>query len=188
MRSRKLLAMAVGLMVALGLCGRAWAFPLDNTDHDLRIRLNINQVCLPCHLPHAGANADKGALWNHALSDQTFTRDGETVTLGRASKLCMGCHDGVSAVGNFGNITNANDPIVGPNALGTDLSKTHPVGIDYPTEHKSSMIDIALLPNHTLSNGKVECSSCHSPHKPDYGNFLRKSNTDSALCRTCHNR
>ena len=32
----------------------------------------------------------------------------------------------------------------------------------------------------------VQCSSCHTTHDPTNGSFLRKANTNSALCTTCH--
>ncbi len=32
----------------------------------------------------------------------------------------------------------------------------------------------------------VECASCHEPHNPFYGTFLRRSNAASTLCTTCH--
>ena len=34
----------------------------------------------------------------------------------------------------------------------------------------------------------VECASCHDPHNPVYGTFLRMSNAASAMCITCHSK
>lgn len=34
----------------------------------------------------------------------------------------------------------------------------------------------------------VECASCHDPHNPDNGTFLRVANTGSALCLSCHTK
>lgn len=33
---------------------------------------------------------------------------------------------------------------------------------------------------------KVECATCHDPHDATNGTFLRKANTGSAVCLTCH--
>ena len=44
----------------------------------------------------------------------------------------------------------------------------------------------------TITNGSgnpepmVECASCHDPHNPDNGTFLRTANTSSAVCTSCH--
>lgn len=37
-----------------------------------------------------------------------------------------------------------------------------------------------------LYGGKVECPSCHNVHNPSNRPFLRKTNTNDALCLTCH--
>ena len=36
------------------------------------------------------------------------------------------------------------------------------------------------------ANATVECASCHDAHNNTLGNFLRKANTGSAMCLTCH--
>lgn len=35
---------------------------------------------------------------------------------------------------------------------------------------------------------RVECATCHEPHNPSNGTFLRVQNTSSNLCTTCHNK
>ena len=44
-------------------------------------------------------------MWNHALSKASFTQFGAPLKLTGDSVLCMGCHDGVTAVSNF-NVAN----------------------------------------------------------------------------------
>jgi predicted CXXCH cytochrome family protein len=132
---------------------------LDGTDHDLRIRLGIDQVCLPCHAPHNGPGAAMGPIWNHMLTTQSFVRNGASITLAHSSKLCMSCHDGQTAVGNYGTITTATDVITSSAALGTDL----------------------------LEDDTVQCGSCHYAHGSPVGfDFLRVGLVDSELCRICH--
>ena len=54
--------------------------------------------------------------------------------------------------------------------------------------------DIRMYGNGTES--RVECASCHDPHGVEssgsgstfFPTFLRKSNTGSAVCLTCHNK
>ncbi len=48
--------------------------------------------------------------------------------------------------------------------------------------------DIMLFTNNTAFLGQptVECASCHDPHTPNNGVFLRVSNQGSGLCLSCH--
>lgn len=75
--------------------------------------------------------------------------------------------------------------------LGTDLSNDHPIGMIYPTPAQD--VDFHIPPSVTegwsdvpLSNGRVECTSCHAVHDPTIMPFLRKPNSGSGLCLTCH--
>ncbi|MBI2836981.1 MAG: hypothetical protein HYX75_01590 [Acidobacteria bacterium] len=80
--------------------------------------------------------------------------------------------------------------------LGTDLRNDHPISMVYPTPAQDPAFN---QPNGTVggprsfANGiktftgdKVECASCHNPHDPANGSFLRVVNSGSALCNTCH--
>lgn len=47
--------------------------------------------------------------------------------------------------------------------------------------------DIMLFTNNAgVSGPSVECASCHDPHTPNNGTFLRVSNNGSGLCLSCH--
>jgi predicted CXXCH cytochrome family protein len=47
--------------------------------------------------------------------------------------------------------------------------------------------DIMLFTNNPGVRGpSVECASCHDPHTPNNGTFLRVSNNQSGLCLSCH--
>jgi predicted CXXCH cytochrome family protein len=87
--------------------------------------------------------------------------------------------------------------------LGTDLRNDHPVAIVYETARAANAASYvtqaisgtkitvgtsAPLPLYGTStaNATVECASCHNPHNNSLGNFLRKSNSGSAMCLTCH--
>ena len=87
--------------------------------------------------------------------------------------------------------------------LGTDLRNDHPVAIAYEAAraaNPSSYITQAIsgtkitvgttaplpLYGSSTANATVECASCHNPHNNSLGNFLRKANTGSAMCLTCH--
>jgi len=82
--------------------------------------------------------------------------------------------------------------------LGTNLGNDHPVSMPYPNFADDP--DFQTPPSASsgwggtskydvkLFYGSVECSSCHEPHDPRYGSFLRKPNTTSGLCLTCHKK
>jgi len=194
---RKTTIATTALAAAL-ISASAWA-GISGTPHDLSSRLGTGQLCLPCHAPHKGLNPSAGPVWNHALSKASFTQFGAPRTLTGNSLLCMGCHDGVTAVGNFNiaepaitiipglaNLTIQNLPGANPaNNLGADLSRVHAVSVLYPTS-AASMKPVTALSPLLLQNGKVECTTCHDPHNSMYGKFLRMSNAGSAICLTCH--
>jgi len=127
------------------------------------------------------------------------------------SNLCMSCHDGTVAVTSLFNDPNeigANPTIVaggnvdagglitGTPLVGTNLADDHPVNFDYDNAlyvaeggatgglNDPAGAAVAAL----LSNGSVQCSSCHDPHDNSTpgGPFMALDNTDSALCTTCH--
>jgi len=173
----------LALLVVVVISATSFA-AIDDTAHDLRTRLSINRICLPCHAPHNAAAAEDGPMWNHQITTQDFTRNSEAVTLEGSSKLCMSCHDGVTAVGNFGTTTTANDPITGTENIGTDLTDSHPIGIEYPEESHTlyAKADVARY----LEDDKVECGSCHYAHGGQDGKFLRVTIVNSELCGVCH--
>jgi len=48
--------------------------------------------------------------------------------------------------------------------------------------------DLTLYTNNpgVVNSPSVECASCHDPHTPNNGTFLRVSNNQSGLCLSCH--
>jgi len=108
--------------------------------HDFGLQPWSNQqICLPCHTPHAaivkdtnGAALTAAPLWNHTLSTATYTLyvdesgNGVTGDVDQNSKLCLSCHDGTVAADSFGGKTGSNFLTGG--IVGTDLSDDHPIG------------------------------------------------------------
>jgi len=87
--------------------------------------------------------------------------------------------------------------------VGTDLSNDHPISMPYPTVAQDpAFIQPPGTPGsprvftngiRTFAADKVECGSCHEPHvggaawsAKGIANKLRVSNTQSAMCITCH--
>ncbi len=174
-----------------------------NSPHNLSnypgVTIPGNQVCLPCHTPHNALKAGDGnVLWNHADTSQTFVMYKSTAGQPEGpSKMCLSCHDGVTAIDNYGGLGGTGVVITGSKAFGTDLSDDHPIGIDYPTALVAEYNDPATFapgigggPGVRLVDiggaQRVECTSCHEPHNNGLGKFLNVPVQESYLCLQCH--
>ncbi len=156
------------------------------------------RICLPCHVPHNAYPYDTapydpgGVLWNHQETAQSFTpyvtQSGVTGAVTGTSKKCLSCHDGVTAVDNYGGTTDATTLIVGDALIGTDLSNDHPIGVAYPPVDPTGYNDPPTADTVKIINNQVECASCHDPHGAGYPMFLRDTIVASALCLDCHNK
>jgi hypothetical protein len=175
------------------------------TAHDFSNKVWAGQqICQPCHTPHhAMPNAVSGRLWNHDLTTATFTLNasnmntipGQPATmLDRMSQMCMGCHDGVTALDAFGGAHTSGNFATGRTNIGTDLSNDHPVGLfaiyeqdkmqgnhysykeesvvqaaglrlqTVPIAYKRTTVD-GQPANIEVPNAKVvSCNTCHNPH------------------------
>lgn len=172
------------------------------------------RLCAYCHTPHhailvgsAEANgADYLPLWSHEVSavnytpyvSATFTPlGGQTMAadpLTGPSRLCMSCHDGVTAVDNYYGLTNNHvminnpaAPFTGQPVISHDGNSNHPLGFamtdvipGYPgATHpdtnsilaltNTSMYVTGLTDNVTIvsrlyGGAILTCSSCHDVH------------------------
>ncbi len=175
-----------------------------------------NEICILCHTPH-NSIVNVTPLWNHELSTASYTVY-SSVSLDAAvgqpsgnSKLCLSCHDGTVAIDNIGGNTGGTRFIRPFGYIGTNLSGHHPVSFVYNSalaaadgelEDPSSALSGlgGTIDEDLLRNGRMECSSCHDVHvsRNDQGCMgchfnkpslsLWKSNTNSALCLTCHKK
>jgi predicted CXXCH cytochrome family protein len=168
-------------------------------------------VCIFCHTPHNASSV--APLWNRRDPSAVYvpytsnTAKGAMGQPNGSSLLCLSCHDGTIALGELlsrpGVITavsgtTANMMPAGPGLLGTDLSDDHPVSFAYNTAlinlrggvTAGELADPATLPTTVKldSTGRMQCSTCHDPHDNTFGKFLVMSNTNSALCTTCHTK
>jgi predicted CXXCH cytochrome family protein len=195
-----------GLTAVAGLfiAGTASA-QITGSVHDFRPDIGGTDLCAFCHVPHAAdSTISEAPLWDHALSSKTYTlvyssgtmdaaMDTDVATYG-ISRLCLSCHDGVTAVDSYGGNgfsgTNTMQSVtawqsVGQNYQGTDISQEHPVSVP-PTD-----AEVRDTPNNpTLVKyfgGQVECASCHDVHdQSGQPRLLVMDNAGSALCLSCH--
>jgi predicted CXXCH cytochrome family protein len=172
-----------------------------NTPHNLNnypgITLPGSQVCIPCHTPHnALVPGDENVLWNHEETGETFTMYRSTAGQPEGpSKMCLSCHDGVTALDSYGGATGT-VVLTGDANLGTNLEDDHPIGIEYPTLPAEYNDPATFAPGINSGPGvilvaiggvdRVECTSCHHVHNNGLGNFLRQPMEESYLCLQCH--
>lgn len=141
----------------------------------------ISRLCLSCH---DGVNASTMVNGNLVSTKHDLVKPpGGGVPDMTSSPNCERCH--VDMYGGRRTLV-----------LGINLSNDHPVSIPYPAAAQDISFKRPPDANNgwgglskndvKLYAGAVECGSCHNVHNPDYGHFLRKSNSGSTLCTTCH--
>lgn len=156
-------------------------------------------VCVFCHTPH-NAKPTRG-LWNRDLPAVSY-RLYESSTLEAqlnqptgSSRLCLSCHDGVTALGNLRVPPKGSQfvlgPLTGKAALGTDLSDDHPISFVYDSAlalRRGELADPATLPRTARldDSGQLQCTTCHDPHEDRHPKFLRMDNRFGAQCTACH--
>lgn len=203
----------IGMMAAvvgasLTLAGYSQSGSIVGTKHDMSAKpWNPTQtLCGVCHTPH-NSIAAQPALWNHQVTAAVFTvyasptMNSVAGQPGGTSKLCLSCHDGTVALENYGGVNNGVNLIAGAANVGTDLSNDHPISITYdaalatadgalfnPAVKEWNGVGSGFISAKMLFANKVECASCHNVHDNQFTKFLRKANTGSALCLTCHNK
>ncbi|MFQ5424554.1 MAG: cytochrome c3 family protein [Phycisphaerae bacterium] len=154
--------------------------------------------CTPCHAPPTPTTQPH--LWD-PFARQRHRRllERPRRQLAGGSLLCLSCHDGTIASetvggGGGGDIRAVGAPV--------NPRRDHPVGVEYPrngrkpgrnrSRTRRDFVPISKLESQgtiRLTNGRVECTSCHDPHNAlGYPAFLVMSNRRSALCLSCHRK
>ena len=217
----KYLAIFTGSLAFYGV----QAGTITGSAHDFSVSgWSGGQICVACHTPHnSDISVTDAPLWNHAITAVSFTmysgsgtldatRDGQPTG---SSKLCLSCHDGVTAVdsfgGNLGGTVLTGLPAVSAGAA--SLTNDHPISITYNTAlstldpglHNPATATVTIgaggdkprtgtIAAVMLSGGKVQCTSCHDVHNgavgPGTNNqpLLKVTKAGSAICLTCHNK
>ncbi len=197
-------------MVLISLCRPLAAASIINTKHNLSIHgpgsltaVSEEQVCIFCHVPHYASPVDP--LWNREVGAVSYnlyassTLDARPGQPTGATRLCLSCHDGTIAIGMIlsrpvpipmsGGATTL--PASSSSNLGTDLADDHPVSFPYTSSlaaQDGELRDPGFLPPaiHLEDGYIMQCTACHDPHKSPYGDFLVIDNSNSGLCRACH--
>ncbi len=135
---------------------------------------NPSLICLSCH-DGVNANADMSAV-DAQDSHYVINSPGAGHGVDSATPNCYACHFS-------GEMYPGTEWTIGP-----DLTDDHPVSVSYANAVTNFPGKFHPSPqnNLRLDNGNVECISCHDPHKVDTTYFLRISNQNSDLCKSCH--
>ncbi len=164
---------------------------------------NESEICIFCHTTHQ--SDPKTPMWNRntkGVSYILYNSSTLTATAGQpdgSSILCLSCHDGTIAPGNIKSRKSEIDFGMSKRSfkssksnLTTDLSDDHIISIMYNSSLAFSDGQIkepsSLNSGVKLENEKIQCTSCHNPHKNTYEKFLVASTKYSELCLNCHNR
>lgn len=137
---------------------------------------NTSMLCLSCH----DGISSQGVSAVSSYDGHTVLNPPGSGTGGSASPNCKACHP--FSRGQSGTYPSQAWQI------GPILSDDHPVSINYNDAATAKPSEFKTVPDSDvkLFGGKVECATCHDVHNPEYGLFLRKTNTGSALCASCH--
>ncbi len=205
---------AILIVSLLCVSPNGWASDISATRHNLSVSGSgsvtsgmVDEVCVFCHTPHHSSQS--APLWNRELpTGQTYQLYGSStldaspenpqLRSGNHSLLCLSCHDGTIALGDFINSPQEDTGFVfGINdrgRLGTDLSNDHPVSFTYDNSlslndtrlHQPGIngANIAPLP---LQGGQyLECTTCHDVHDNTLQPFLYEQTLNGDLCLKCH--
>lgn len=196
--------LGICLLVGLGTAMNATG-AITGSDHDFSAEsFTHGNACSPCHAMHHALSIPDAPLWNHELSAvvyQTYTSPTLNASVGQpdgASKLCLSCHDGTIAVEGTGGTM-----FVTGGAIIIDLRTTHPISFTYDTAlatadgglHDPATKTVLNMGGGTiadtmLTNGKLQCTSCHDPHDKYDRHAMTKFTSGGAngLCLTCHDK
>ena len=175
------------LLVFIFFMGTMYSQSVVNSVHNLSaggpgtVTANTeSEVCIFCHTPHNSRPVSP--LWNRNDPGVVYTLYNSSTVQAvpgqpdGVSILCLSCHDGTLALGNVISRTADIDFTegvttmpAGTKNLSTDLSDDHPVSFIYNSALAASDGQLkdpsAISAPVSLENEKVQCTSCHEPHR-----------------------
>ena len=184
------------------------------------------QICIFCHTPHN--SAAQTALWNRVATQKatpfghyssTTLRIDDPSIKGTSlygepngvSRLCLSCHDGVTALGAVLTGSQIDFPATKDKANALDMATHHPVSfvynqavLNYIKQDATKNTQGYQIPaTNNAANvrldrqGRMQCTSCHDPHQNQSDDNVVTpfwvtgpvggDNAHDSVCKTCHN-
>ena len=181
---------------------------------------DYQRVCIFCHTPH-NAQLNTGGvpapLWNHTISTVNLTPytwaapanlpiSFNADPLVGPSRLCMSCHDGVTAVDSHGpdagvgtaqGNNNGNTALLSPGRYIDNLSVTHPIGFLYQDAMNARPNELRAPTNYFLAsvnggasaanNNTVSGAGLIAGTKKKIGDTMYGGYMTCASCHDVHN-
>jgi DmsE family decaheme c-type cytochrome len=145
------------------------------------------QGCESCHGP-GQAHVDGGG-------DKTKIKNPRTLTVSQASEICLSCHNrGEHQNFEGGKHESRNVGCVSCHSVHEPKSETKQLKTTTVEEtckacHQNVVNKVhrsSHMPVGTLSDNKMECTSCHNPHGSQNVKMLREGNSIVEACTSCH--
>jgi len=157
-----------------------------------------DEICIFCHTPHSAAadtplwsRPDPATMGSFPLYAQPLAIKADPARTGYiatnpqypsgASRMCLSCHDGATAIGILlGNETIAmpsGSEFITKTVAIIDLSKSHPISFNYNNDVLVNVINPSKPGAYRLppvadgidtpldSAGQMQCTTCHDPHQ-----------------------
>lgn len=200
----------ISFIIVFLITSVAYSQSVINTVHNLSVSgpgeiraVSETEVCIFCHTPHNSRpssplwnRSDPGIIYNLYQSTTIQAAPGQP---DGPSLLCLSCHDGTIALGSVLSRENSIEFSGGVTYLPaghanftSDLSDDHPVSFDYNPALASADGQLrdpsSIIYPVIMYDGRLQCTSCHDPHKNTYSDFLVLSSQFSELCHVCHDR
>lgn len=186
------------------------------------------RICVFCHTPHGGT--PQSQLWNRKDPTTTFPLYAGAVTIksvpdaqydntdptaypNGATRMCLSCHDGISAIGEVINglpqfaaqvAMNFDTLQAAGSSAAVDLALSHPVSFVYTPSVVSQINTIEAATNYKSpavvpldGQSRMQCTTCHDPHEdtsagggyslPFWRNYTGDDVADyDSTCNDCH--
>lgn len=195
---------------------------------------NSTEICVFCHTPHGASpkstlwrRPDPANMGSFPTFDQTRVRDGSdvlgiaeaTIVLSSkygindanneypngASKLCLSCHDGVTALGVTvrGVDLEVSGTVMPVGNSRINLATSHPISFYYTSAIVTAINNLPKSATYTMpttvpldGDSRVQCTICHEPHMdtkdgaytlPFWRGATGNVTADyNAICNDCH--
>ncbi len=144
----------------------------------------VSMMCMSCHdgVTSIAVNTLLNTPPVPGNSNPVVTIDPSS---GLASPGAIG--NAYNGVGGWKANIGETDPLVaGPYTI--NLTNDHPISFTWLAGKAGYYAPGAQDPSLRLFNNRVECATCHKVHDNSIPPFLAMPNTNSDMCRSCHNK